>query len=1233
MRREAKNLLPRTGRSFYQRMLRSRLCWRFALCLAAPLLAFAAGGPSPSAGSSLPTLTRAEDLRRLTPEEANRGYPVRLRAVVTYFGPHDPNLLPGERYSTLPAPDMFVQDSSAGIFVNIPRDAPAVRPGQILEIEGISEAPDFSPQIGKPRWKVVGSGALPVPKRVSFDHMASTAEDSQFVEVTGVVRTAQAQQGNLMLDVAISGGRLTAIIPELPNDSPASLTDAEVRLRGVCGALFNQKNQLIGVLLYVAGFDQFHVIRPAAANPFGEVVQPIASLQRFTPVSISDHRIHVRGAVSFQQPGSFLYVTDGRNGLRVESRQPIDLRSGDLVDVVGFPRLADFRPVLEDANVHLLGKAPPPKPLALTAKQLQEGDYDSDLVSIEANLLAASLLPNAQTLQLQAGGLTFEARMESPRPARQWYKLLPGSRLRVNAICTVLKDKYGRTQSFRLLIDEPEDIEILSKPSWWTLGRALQALGGMMLCATAGFVWIMMLRRRVKLQTAIIQERYQREAALLENYHRLFEHHPQPMCVYDLETFRFLAVNEAAIAHYGYSSEEFLEMTIMQIRAPEDLPRLMEELEQAEGGLLNSGICKHRKKDGSVVDVEIVSHDLIFAGRRARVAAAADVTEREKAKRLSQDRREIVELIARRCPVDQTMGKLVNLVENQVPGLAMSVLLLKDAQFFYLASSLPDTMVQQTIGVPTNLNGDARDSFAWKGAAPPTGTDPFWDAFLDASIRHGYRTCWSAPIASSSGRLLGAVVGCLRHTLNPGSPEHELLDMAAQLASVAIEQQLLHDQLIFQAHHDILTGLPNRVLLGDRLAQGLSRSRREGTSLGVLQIDLDRFKLINDCLGHAMGDTLLKSVAERLSHCVRQTDTLARVGGDEFTLLLTDLRKPEDAHRVAAQLLDTLGKPFVMQGNEIFVTSSIGIAFYPQDATDAGTLLKKADAAMYRAKHNGKNQWHGFSPEIAQVGNRLELENYLHRALERNEFEIVYQPLFNTATGSLASMEALLRWRHPRLGLVPPCQFIPIAEETGLIVPIGRWVMKQVCRDAQGWPLIGGDACKVSLNISAVQFAREDLVQIVSSTLEETGLDPSRLELEITESTVMQNIELSARQMAELRSLGVSIAIDDFGTGYSALSYLQQLPVDFVKIDQSFVREMSHGANPARLVQAIVRMAHGLGLKVTAEGIETQAQLTALRQFGCDQVQGFLLGRPRSLPDAPSAADFNEEAEAIELAS
>ena len=463
------------------------------------------GQQSGAATDSLPTLQRVEQIRRLSREEANRGYPVRLQAVVTYYTATGPRLLPFEFYSSA-QPDMFIQDSTAGIWVHVPPGGPTAIPGQLIEIEGITEEPDFGQEITRPRWKVIGQAPMPAVHRPSFDRMAATAEDAQWVEVDGIVRAVEAQSGFDVLVVAVSGGRLRAVVPEIDESLPERLPDSEVRIRGVGGALFNQRNQLIGVLVYVPSLKELHVTKPARADPFAGAAQPLSSLQQFTPEGVSGHRIHVRGAVSFRRPGSFLYISDGTTGLRVETNQSITLRAGDVVDVLGFPHLSNFRPVLDDATVRLIHHGPPSTPTVVPSKQLLEGEYDSALVSIEARLLEKSLVPRKQTLMLQIDGRIVNASMEAVRPDPALFSLRDGSRIRVTGICMVEKDENGRNQSFELLFDEVGDIATIQQPPWWTLQYALQALGIMMLVVVAAAAWVVVLKRRVKQASSQLQE-------------------------------------------------------------------------------------------------------------------------------------------------------------------------------------------------------------------------------------------------------------------------------------------------------------------------------------------------------------------------------------------------------------------------------------------------------------------------------------------------------------------------------------------------------------------------------------------------------------------------------------------------------------------------------------------------------------------------------------------------------
>jgi len=413
------------------------------------------------------------------------------------------------------------------------------------------------------------------------------------------------------------------------------------------------------------------------------------------------------------------------------------------------------------------------------------------------------------------------------------------------------------------------------------------------------------------------------------------------------------------------------------------------------------------------------------------------------------------------------------------------------------------------------------------------------------------------------------------------------------------------------AYYDALTDLPNRQLFADRCHEALERSRLEGKSLFLLFLDLDRFKYVNDSLGHPVGDELLRAVARRLTKCLRHTDTVARLGGDEFIVLLQDSRGRNDAKRVARKIIKVLVQPFFVQDHKLDIGASIGISCYPGDGDDAPTLIKNADLAMYQAKDEGRGTFRFYEAQLsARSKERLFLEGELREALKRDELSVHYQPLYDLSDGKLVGAEALLRWRHGVRGMIPPDRFIPIAEDAGLIVQIGEWVLRAACQQAQMWRRSGFSAFRIAVNLSGVQIERCNIVETVARILDETGLPPECLELEITETYVMRQAQQSVRVLDALRALGVSLAIDDFGTGQSSLSYLKQLPVDKLKIDRSFIADIPNSENEAAITRAIVALGHGLRLKVLAEGIETPEQAAFLKELGCDEGQGYHLGRP-----------------------
>jgi diguanylate cyclase (GGDEF)-like protein/PAS domain S-box-containing protein len=425
------------------------------------------------------------------------------------------------------------------------------------------------------------------------------------------------------------------------------------------------------------------------------------------------------------------------------------------------------------------------------------------------------------------------------------------------------------------------------------------------------------------------------------------------------------------------------------------------------------------------------------------------------------------------------------------------------------------------------------------------------------------------------------------------------------------ERRRAEEQVKHLAFHDTLTGLPNRLLFNDRLDMAVVQAHRTQQRLATLFLDLDRFKVINDSLGHSVGDELLRRVAERVTDCIREGDTVARLGGDEFTVLVPSLSREEDAAKIAQKILEAVRLPFFIDERELFVTTSIGAAIYPTDGTDAETLLRNADTAMYRAKDQGRDNYQLYTPAMnSKALEQLSLESRLRQALHNDELVLHYQPLIDLRTGQIRGAEALLRWRHPTLGLIPPGQFIPLAELSGLIVPIGQWVLRTACAQVRSWHQMGYPNLTMAVNLSSRQFQQTDLVHQVTEALELSQLPAGALDLEITESNAMQNAEISISTLGHLKNLGVSLSMDDFGTGYSSLNYLKRFPIDRIKIDQSFVRDITEDADDAAIATAMIAMAHSLQLSVVAEGVETEEQLIFLRQHLCDEMQGFLFSKP-----------------------
>jgi diguanylate cyclase (GGDEF)-like protein/PAS domain S-box-containing protein len=791
-----------------------------------------------------------------------------------------------------------------------------------------------------------------------------------------------------------------------------------------------------------------------------------------------------------------------------------------------------------------------------------------------------------------------------------------------------------------------------------------------------------------------------------EQYRVLFESNPNPMWVYDSETLAFLAVNEATVAHYGYTREEFLCMSILDVRPAEDIPSVLENIASAEPRRY-AGEWEHRKKDGTRIFVEINSQMIDFGGRRGQLVLINDVTEHKyavEALRESEERyRELFENANDVIYTTDLNGQYlsVNPVVEKVTGYTcaeicrmtyaqllapeyvelaeqmMSAKLAGDeATTFYEAEIISKhgervllEVSSQLIydeGVAVGVQGIARDSTKRKRAegALRESEERYRELFENANdLIYTHDLAGNFTSLNKTGERIMGYTREEAMKLNIAqivAPEHlararemmtrkglideatvyelEIIAKDGQRVPLEVSTRLIYAngepcgvqgiardiaerkhteaKLLHNAYHDALTGLPNRNLFTDHLQMAVERAKRhEEFVFAVLFLDLDRFKNVNDSLGHTVGDGLLIAISRRLQHCLRSVDVVARLGGDEFAILLNDIgAHPGEAVALAERVQQELMQPFNLGGHEVFTTASIGIALSTTGYETPEAVLRDADTVMYRAKAQGKARHAVFDQNMhARVVALLRLENDLRRAVERDELRLHYQPIVSLDSGRISGFEALVRWQHPELGLIQPKDFIPVAEETGVIVELGQWVLSESARQMRGWQMISPEhaALKLSINLSSRHFVQPDLYERIVEVLDETGLAPPALQLEITESVLMENAQTIVPLLERLRELGVELAIDDFGTGYSSLSYLSRLkPIHTLKIDRSFISMGGDDRENAEIVRTIIMLARNMGKDVVAEGIETVEQLTRLQTLDCTYGQGYLFARP-----------------------
>ena len=663
-----------------------------------------------------------------------------------------------------------------------------------------------------------------------------------------------------------------------------------------------------------------------------------------------------------------------------------------------------------------------------------------------------------------------------------------------------------------------------------------------------------------------------------DDFRSLFETHPSPMWVYDPRTLRFLIVNNAAHDLYGYSAEQFREMTVLDIRPPAERERMMTAV-QGRTDIERAERWTHLKATGEAFEVLTYGREVRFDGGDAILAIVQDRSEVNAARRQVTDTRSLLDSIVDNLPV----GVFVKDMEDDG----------RYVLFNRQSAAIAEMPGREIVGKTDRMVFRDKTGFFREQDRQ----------VLDEDITVIFEE--TVPKRGGGHRLLKTVKRALP------APEGRARRYLLGISQDVTEERAFEAKLAHLAMHDALTGLPNRAAFADFIESHAVAATAEAP-VALLYLDVDHFKLINDSKGHAAGDALLCQVAKRLQMLVEDGDLVARLGGDEFAVVL----KGGDCGRTkrfAEQLLAVLSAPFDLDGSNEHVTCSIGVALAPQQAGDADVLMRHADLALYAAKESGRSTYRFYEAEMRlEAERRHQLTAELRDALEKDQFELYYQPIVQAVTGRLAGFEALIRWRHPARGLVAPMEFIPIAEDTGLIVPIGEWVLREACRAAASWP----EHLKIAVNLSVCQFRHNTLLATVVSALSDSGLQPQRLEIEITESVFLADVEQSLPLLRALKELGIRIAIDDFGTGYSSFSYLRAFAFDKIKLDRSFVAGMESDPGNLAIIRAVAGIGSGFNATTLAEGIETEEQLQKLRAEGFSEVQGFLLGRPMQQAEA-----------------
>jgi len=1234
------------------RALRSLTPRCVLVLLFSPLLSFSQGLDRSGHQESLRTVI---DFQRLNNAQAGNRIPVELRAVVTYSDPE---------WGLL-----FLQDQTGAIFIDVHGTKTAYPAGARVQLNGVTGAGVNSPILVQPKIQVLSRGLPPKAERRSVADLDAGKSDSVYVATEGVLQSCDANWNRVCFRIFDGQNEAWVVAPETDSEAAKRLLGAKVRVTGVSGSHFDAQNRRVCAQLFINSLRDFELEKPAepAAGP-SPLPHTLISVEQVHNLSNAEAAkkfpVVLDGLVTYSDPEwGLLFVHDQTGSIYINVHGTTTVYPlGTHVRVNGITGPGDTNPIVAQAKVLVLGSGTPPIPDRKSVAELDAGVADSSWVVTEGVLHPCDQTWTRVCFRMFDGKTLAWVIVPSPdSPAAQ---SLIGAKVRVRGVAGVHLDAQNKRAGAQVFVNSLQDIVVEVPALKDPFSAAIIPIGDLRASeASLPFMRQIHIRGTVTWESPgrfMVQDR---SGAMSVETAKTVVVHPwstvdvvgfpsnrelYPLTLSD-SNVRMSAVqaNKDAVVPLDLTAEQAVkpEMNGMRVRLR---ARLLSQSANQEG-------YDYQFEDGDVRFTAELMHN--------------DAT-REIVSLLPNSALELTGVAVLQGATPERPGHLLILIESpsdmaQVEGNGwftvrhvLSVLSVMGgcvgAALFWV------TLLRRTVHKQTEIIRERLESelqlekkyqrlvernlaavFRWRSDGTIVDFNmafvnllglesrdqligrSYWDFEVDPAQREQLLGALELDALSNRETSLrrddGTTVGLLMnitpvHTADGMVFETTAIDIT-QLRQNQAELQSAKDAAVVESLHDPLTGLPNRRLLSEQLVSRLAQAKRESTTLALLYIDLDGFKMVNDSLGHSAGDALLVQVAIRLRTSVRASDILARLGGDEFMVILEGGPAREDALLVAEGLLDAISDRFWIQGHEINIGASIGMSIFPDSAAEAEEMMRQADTAMYAAKREGKNRVTSFTPEIGSVvHDRLGLENLLRGAIARREIFVHYQPEFDLADNRLIRFEALARWTHPTLGKIPPTKFITIAEESGLIAPLGAFIMQQACAEAIRWQNILPYPIQVAVNVSSIQFRRKGFVEEVSAILRETGLRHDLLQIELTESVMLSGAHDTVEIMKRLRELGISLVIDDFGTGYSNLSYLPSLRFDALKIDRTFVMNLDGQPEAESMIHTLIALAHNIGMRVIVEGVETSEQLELIRSFGAEEVQGFLLGRPTPNP-------------------